>query len=120
MRVRLTIVYLASFVIAWKDLGLRDEDLQALERELLRGPDAGKVIPGAGGLRKLRFAPPRSGRGKSGGVRVIYAHFPDYACVYAFTAYGKNVRENLDAKEKDYFADYLKGLDAYLRRRGGC
>jgi hypothetical protein len=116
----LTIVYLGSFVIAWKDLGLGDEDLQALEKELLRRPDAGKVIPGTGGLRKLRFAPPRSGRGKSGGVRVVYAHFPGYACVYAFTAYGKNVRGDLDGEEKDYFADYLKGLDAYVRRRGEC
>lgn len=97
--VRLTFAYLRSFVTAWKDLGLGDDELQALERELLHRPDAGKVIPGTAGLRKLRFAPPRSGPGKSGGVRVIYAYFPDYACVYAFTAYGKNVREDLDAEE---------------------
>ena len=78
LRVRLTFAYLGFFVSRWAALGLTDEDLQALERELLQRPDAGKVIPGTGGLRKLRFAPPRSGRGNSGGVRVIYAHFPDY------------------------------------------
>ena len=78
------------------------------------------MIPGTGGLRKMRFAPPRSGRGKSGGVRLIYAHFREYACVWVFTAYGKSVRENLDAKEKADFAAYLEGLHSWLRRRGGC
>ena len=117
---RLTIVYLPSFVIAWEDLRLGNEDVEALERELLHRPDAGKLIPGTGGLRNVRFAPSGSGRGKSGGVRVIYAHFPDYACVYMLTAYAKNVREDLDAEEKNDFARYLKGLQAWLRRRGGC
>jgi hypothetical protein len=118
--VRLTFAYLGFFVSRWEALGLTDEDLQALERELLRRPDAGKVIPGSGGLRKLRFAPPRSGRGKSGGVRVIYAHFPDYACVWAFTVYGKNVQEDLDEKDKADFADFLTRLRAWVRQRGGC
>lgn len=117
---KLTFAQLRSFVAAWKELGLSDEDLQVLEHELLRRPDAGKVIPGTGRLRKLRFAPPRSGKGKSGGVRVIYAHFPAYNCVFLFTAYGKNVRENLDAEDKAYFADVLARLEAWLRARGGC
>ena len=117
---RLTFAYLSFFVSRWETLGLTDEDLVALERELLRRPDAGKVIPGTGGLRKMRFAPPRSGRGKSGGVRVIYAHFPDYACVWAFTAYGESTQEDLDEKEKRSYADLLTRLRAWVRQRGGC
>jgi hypothetical protein len=116
--VRLTFVQLRSFVAAWKHLGLSDDDLQALELELLRRPDSGRVIPGTGRLRKMRFAPRGSGRGKSGGLRVIYAHFVDFSCIYFFDAYGKNVREDLHAQDKDYFRQVLEGLEAWHRAQG--
>ena len=111
----LTFIQLRSFVLDWRELGLSDVDLQALELELLARPDAGKVIRGTGRLRKLRFAPPTWGRGKRGGIRVIYAHFPAHACLYFFTVYSKNVREDLDADDKAYFADVLGRLEAWLR-----
>jgi hypothetical protein len=114
----LTFIQLRSFVSAWRELRLSDVDLQALELELLRRPEAGKVIRGTGRLRKLRFAPPTSGRGKSGGTRVIYAHFPSNQCVYLFTIYGKNVQEDLNADDKAYFAGILERLEAWLRQQG--
>lgn len=49
---------------------LSDEDFGALQRALMANPEAGPVIPGSGGVRKLRWAAP--GRGKRGGYRVIY------------------------------------------------
>jgi hypothetical protein len=49
---------------------LDDEGYSALQQTLALRPDAGKVIPGSGGLRKLRWA--GSGRGKRGGLRIIY------------------------------------------------
>jgi hypothetical protein len=49
---------------------LTDEQYRALQVELINRPEAGKVIPGGGGLRKVRWAV--SGQGKRGGVRVIY------------------------------------------------
>jgi len=49
---------------------LTDDEYRKLQNELVLRPDAGKIIPGSGGLRKLRWA--GSGRGKRGGVRVIY------------------------------------------------
>ena len=66
-------VQFPSFLRDWKRLDLDDDALGALERELIDEPDKGPVIAGTGGLRKLRFSPPGSGRGKSGAYRVCYA-----------------------------------------------
>jgi hypothetical protein len=74
----LRFVHMRSFSRRWEDLGLSDEDLQILEVAIMAKPQGGVVIPGAGGLRKLRFAPPHGGRGKSRAYRVFYVYFPDY------------------------------------------
>ena len=50
---------------------LDDEGYRALQNELLRNPEAGDVIKDTGGLRKMRFADPRRGKGKRGGLRVV-------------------------------------------------
>jgi mRNA-degrading endonuclease RelE of RelBE toxin-antitoxin system len=49
-----------------------DEAYRALQNELMQNPEAGDVIEGTGGLRKVRQADPRRGKGKRGGLRVIY------------------------------------------------
>lgn len=49
-----------------------DEAYLAFQDELKKNPEAGDVIQGTGGLRKLRFGDPRRGKGKRGGLRVIY------------------------------------------------
>src|SRR3954470_20377991 len=85
----LSFVYLGSFLDDWADLGLSETDLEALERALLDRPEAGAVVQGTGGLRKLRFAPARSGRGKSGSERVCYALFPRPGLVLMVAVYGK-------------------------------
>jgi len=51
---------------------LDDEAFLRLQRLLMLNPEAGVVIPGTGGLRKLRFGDERRGKGKRGGLRVIY------------------------------------------------
>ena len=60
---------------------LPDMAYAALQRLLMVDPDAGDVMPGCGGLRKLRTADPRRGKGKRGGARVIYLSVPE---VYLF------------------------------------
>lgn len=58
-------------------------------------PDAGAVIPGSGGCRKVRWA--RSGMGKSGGARIIYFNRLDNGVIWLLVIYAKAVRGNIPA-----------------------
>ena len=89
----------------------------ALERELIDEPAKGPVIAGTGGLRKLRFSPAGSGRGKSGAYRVCYAYFPVFGTIALFVAFGKNEQSELTADEARATALALKGFEAELRRQ---
>jgi len=77
----------------WKNAGLYDNDLRELERILLENPQAGNVIPHLSGGRKVRFA--AGGRGKSGGVRVVYVDVVIREHIYLLLAYPKNVQTDL-------------------------
>ena len=80
---RFSFAQVVVFVARWRKLRLTDEDLQALERQIAADPDAGDVMRGTGGVRKLRFAPPSWNTGKSGAARVCYAASPasgPYTC----------------------------------------
>lgn len=72
---------------------LSDEEYRLFQATLLERPDAGKVIPGGGGLRKVRWG--LEGRGKSGGVRVIYYWFKTSEIILFLFMYPKNMLENL-------------------------
>ena len=62
---------------------------------LLQYPESGKVVPGSGGVRKVRWA--MSGKGKSGGVRVIYYFKKQDDEIWLLTIYSKNEVENIPA-----------------------
>lgn len=64
---------------------------------IAENPDAGDVISGADGARKVRWK--RAGSGKSGGARVIYFHLVDDEVVLLLMVYAKAVRETVSAKE---------------------
>ena len=72
---------------------LTDEEYGALQESLMRDPDAGPVIPGSGGIRKIRWA--AQGRGKRGGYRVIYFVRRTHGVIWMLTMYPKNVAENI-------------------------
>ena len=86
-----------------------------MEAQLARRPDAGPVIPGTGGLRKLRFAPPSRGGGKRGGTRVIYAYFPDYDTIYLFLIYPKNEQDDLTPTQKTQCRQLVAEIQSLLR-----
>jgi mRNA-degrading endonuclease RelE of RelBE toxin-antitoxin system len=72
---------------------LSDEEYGALQESLMKSPDAGPVIPGSGGIRKIRWA--AQGRGKRGGYRIIYYVRRTHGVIWMLTMYPKNVAENI-------------------------
>jgi len=73
-------------------------------------PRAGAVMQGTGGVRKLRWG--RGGRGKSGGVRVIYYYDDVLMPLYLLTAFGKNEKANLSRAERNDLARLVALLKA--------
>ena len=78
----------------WESFGLSlDSDLWAFEMALTAIPELGDVIPASGGLRKARWNLP--GKGKRGGVRVIYMWIPEIFMIYQFMVYAKTVQDDI-------------------------
>ena len=86
---------------------LDDEAFRHLQRELLANPHAGDVIKGTGGLRKMRFSDERRGKGKRGGVRVIYYWWLGGAQFWLFTLYDKDEMTDLTESERKLLSEML-------------
>jgi hypothetical protein len=100
-------VELTPFV-AFRDQYWTDEDLRALQNYLLLSPDAGDLIRGAGGLRKIRWA--AQGRGKRGGARVIYYwHVPEHH-IYLVFGYVKSKRDDLTPQQVQVLVELMKDV----------
>ena len=78
---------------------LADREREELVRYLGTNPEAGALMPGTGGVRKLRWQ--RSGMGKRGGSRIIYYFHGERWPLFLLAAYGKNERENLTQAERN-------------------
>lgn len=87
---------------------LSAEERRDLISYLAAHPRAGDLIEGTGGVRKLRWA--RGGRGKSGGVRVIYYVHSDTMPLYLLTLFAKNERANLSQGERNDLAELVDML----------
>ncbi len=74
---------------------LSDDEYARLQQHLIDNPEAGAVIRGSGGVRKLRWAAP--GRGKRGGYRIIYLLRQPKGVVWMLTMYPKNVTDTIPA-----------------------
>lgn len=74
---------------------LSEDEYHSLQIYLLQSPESGKVVPQSGGVRKLRWSV--AGRGKSGGVRVIYYFKKQDDEIWLLTIYSKSEIENIPA-----------------------
>lgn len=85
---------------------LDEDQYRALQNALLNDPDAGARIPGSGGLRKIRWA--AEGRGKRGGIRVIYYPVKSRSVILLLLLYAKNERYDLTSDQKKILAGLVK------------
>lgn len=92
-----------------------EDEKQELLAFLAKNPTAGSIIPGTGGIRKLRFQ--ASGRGKRGGARVIYFYFDEDFPLIALMAYAKGAQETISQKGKAVLAALASDIKAEARRR---
>jgi hypothetical protein len=84
----------------YRDSYLDDAAFVELQQELMKHPTAGDMVEGAGGLRKVRFRDGRRGKGKRGGLRVIYYWWDVGHQFWLFTLYGKNEADDLTPAER--------------------
>jgi hypothetical protein len=105
----MTIAELPEFSRRSKQL-LNEEEIDELIEFLANHPQAGDIIQGTGGVRKLRWA--RTGKGKSGGVRVIYYFYNETISLFLLTIYAKGKKDNLSKAERNELAKLAKFLVA--------
>lgn len=91
-----------------KEDKLLQSDFEELEKELLREPAKGEVIPGLDGLRKIRLK--SASKEKRGGFRVDYLDIPEKGIIYYVVIYPKNVQEDLSSEEKRIILRMIKKI----------
>ena len=96
---RLSFVETRFFTERVQQLHLEDAFHQ-LQLTLMRAPDAGRLDPGTGGIRKIRMSDPRRSKGKRGGARVHYLWLPRARRIYLLYVYRKDETTTLDAGQK--------------------
>jgi hypothetical protein len=109
-----TVVETPSFLRDAKRL-MDDEERQEIVAFLAHNPNAGDILQGTGGIRKVRFA--REGGGKSGGYRVVYFfHSPDIP-LFALNIFAKNEKANISPAERNALKALAVLLAATYRTR---
>lgn len=93
---------------------LTDDEYREMQGRLASAPEAGDMIPGTGGFRKLRWADPKRGKGRRGGLRVIYYYFSGANQIWLMTLYDKNEASNLTPKQKQALKT---AIEAEIRAR---
>ncbi|MBZ5549317.1 MAG: toxin [Acidobacteriia bacterium] len=97
---------------------LNDEDYRELQARLGANPEFGDLMPGTGGFRKARWADARRGKGRRGGLRIIYYHFRSDHQIWLMTLYDKDEASDLTASEKKALkAAIEQELEARAARR---
>jgi RelE toxin of RelE / RelB toxin-antitoxin system len=91
----LTVIETITFQRLWPDYWTEEERAE-FASYLALTPDAGDVVPGSGGVRKVRWS--RPGAGKRGGVRVVYFNRLANGEIWLLLIYSKSAQDNVPAK----------------------
>ena len=95
---------------------LDDDGFRALQNILMANPEAGDVIEATGGLRKMRLADARRGKGKRGGLRVIYYWWDAGLQFWLFAAYDKDTTDDLSPQQRKTLKAMIK-FELEVRRQ---
>ena len=87
---------------------LSDDEYAELQGALIVDPEAGDIIKETSGLRKLRWSQQRRGKGKRGGIRVIYYWYVPGSLIYMLLAYSKDEQDDLSATQKRVLVRLVK------------
>ena len=98
----------APAFMRFRDDYLDDDGFAELQRYLASNPEAGDMVPGAGGIRKLRWNDPRRGKGRRGGLRVVYYCFLSEQEIWLLTLYDKDEAADLTKDERDHLRRALE------------
>jgi hypothetical protein len=104
----MNLIRTTSFAKAIVSLKVTDVELAALETEIATNPQAGDVIKGLKGVRKIRFA--TGVKGKRGGGRCIYLVLTIEDTIYLLLAYGKSKQTDLSQKQRKYILAFIEDL----------
>jgi len=94
-----------------------DEAYAAYQAHLLKDPQSGEVIPGCGGVRKDRWPDPRRGKGRRGGLRIIYLQIPEARVLIMLDVYDKNEASDLTLRQKRRISNLADGMRTELLAR---
>jgi len=96
---------------------LDDQGYRALQQALLENPQMGDLMPGTGGFRKVRWQDSRRGKGKRGGLRVIYYYLTTDHQIWFFTLYNKDEATDLTPDEKKQLKQAIQKELAARRKK---
>lgn len=91
-----------------------DDDFAEFQAELAQSPETGPVIEGTGGLRKVRWR--LKGRGKSGGVRIVYLYLKIHGVIHLVFVFAKSESDNLTADEKKQLKQIVDAIKREYRK----
>lgn len=99
------------------DYFVSDDTYSAVQQTLLSDPQAGPVMRGCGGLRKMRWSDPRRGKGKRGGLRIICLYLPESERIVFMDVYDKDEADDLTPEERKEYAAIAQAIRLEFRQR---
>jgi hypothetical protein len=110
-----SVIETSAYLKAAVEAGMNEEERSSVVDIIAADPEAGAIMPGCGGARKLRVRKP--GTGKSGGYRVVTYFAGKEVPVFLLTVFGKGEKDNLTKAERNALAELTKTLKGGMARR---
>lgn len=89
--------------------------LKEIEEEILKNPEVGDTVAGTGGVRKMRMPDSGRGKGKRGGLRVLYLDLPDHEHTHLLVLYGKDQADDLSPQGRRMIKIFVEEIKRSLK-----